>query len=491
MMSELFKQISASNYRKWLLYGILSLVSVSVFPGLSIGWLCLNIVIFYLLNPIVIFLHELGHVFATICLGMTVTEVAIGGGKTIFESRLFGIDWKLKKVPDGGVTYILEKSICFYRSRSFLIALFGPLTNFILAWLPLRFPHEFITINPPGVYIFPGIIFCLINAIAVINNLTPQHIFIDGRRVPTDGLQMLTAPFLSQREVADRVSLSWLIAGHNWECTSNYQKAIESFNRAIQHNPACFQAYQRRGNAYRALKDNRSAIDNYQQAVDRLSNQIDRQQPLDRLSHEIELQRSNTHNYYARAMVYRDWMPIDPSKSQPAIDDLTKAIEIEPRNKDFHFGRAAIYCYSGCERQAIEDFTKLIQIASDADAYYNRGVSYYQFGNYQAALEDLDLAIDRDLDSISAYYSRGNARYQLQDRSGAVRDYDRAKTLSETKSMIPGDEHGFYARGIARIHLDDRVNAIADLQVAETLCLEYGNISLLQQIREKLREILT
>lgn len=182
-------------------------------------------------------------------------------------------------------------------------------------------------------------------------------------------------------------------------------------------------------------------------------------------------------------------MKIDSTQAQNAIEDLTKAIELNPTNKSFYLIRAAIYCYSSLESQAIDDFTKVIQLEPDADAYYNRGVSYYQFKKYQSAIEDLDVAINIDNNSISAYYSRGNAKYELQDQIGAFEDYDRAKFLSYSATIIPEDEHGFYARGIAYIRLGNRDKAIEDLQMAESLCLEHVNTSLVKQIREEVEKI--
>lgn len=475
-MSKLFKQISESNYGKWMLYGIIGLISVSIFPSFSLGWLCLNIVIFYVINTISIVIHESGHAIAALCLGMEVTKIAIGHGETICEFQLFGIPWKIKQVPFGGATYILDKSTYFYRTKSFIVSLFGPLTNLILVYLTLRFPREFMTINIPGIYVYPGVITCIRNIIYVFENLVPQYCNIDGRQVPNDGLSMLKIPFLSTKEVAEEVSTSWLFDGYNLERSGQYQTAIDSFNTAIHHNSDCVQAYQGRGNTFRLMKDDRRAIDSYQQAIDHFSN-------------KIELEPLNANHYSARAMIYQGWMKIDSTKFQDAIEDLTKAININPTTKSLYFTRAAIYCYLGLDIQAIEDFTAVIQLESNADAYYNRGVTYYQSKNYQSAIEDLDIAINLDGNSVSAYYNRGNAKYELEDKLGAFQDYDRAKFLSSTGAIISEDEHGFYARGIAYIRLEDRVKAIEDLQRAETLCLEHGNTSLLKQVRAEIEKI--
>jgi Peptidase family M50/Tetratricopeptide repeat len=410
-MSKLFKEISESNYGQWLLYGIGGLVSVSVFPTFSLGWICLNIVIFHLFNTISIVCHELGHAIAAICVRAEVIKITIGYGETISEFNFFGIPWEIKQVPLGGVTYILDKSTYLYRSREFIISLSGPLTNLIIIWLVLKFPKEFITFNPPDLYVFPGIILGLVNVIMFADVFSPRHITIDGDRVPNDSLRMLTLPFLSTKDVKKEVAQSWLFDGYKSEISGNYPQAIEGFTKAIQYNVECFQSYQRRGNVYRMIKNNRNAIDDYEQAIDRVS-QV------------IKLEQLNAANYYSRALIYQDWMKIDVSKLENAIKDLTKAIDIDRSNNSFYYLRASLYCYSGCEYQAIEDFTTVIKLKPDADAYYNRGVTYYQAKNYKSAVEDLSMVINLDGNNISAYYGRGNARYELQDKIGAFEDYD-------------------------------------------------------------------
>ncbi len=295
-------------------------------------------------------------------------------------------------------------------------------------------------------------------------------------RSPTDGLRMLTIPFMPSREVAGEVAISWLIDGHDWEYRGNYQKAIDSFTRSIQYNPDDFQAYYLRGNAWLAIKDPQQAIDDYQQAISLLDR-------------TIKLEYLNVSNYYARAIVYYDWMKIDSTKFQNAFEDLAKVIEIDPYHQSAYFYRAYLYCCSGFKKQAVADYTKLIKLAPSANNYCNRGVTYYQFKNYQSAIEDLDLAIGLDRDNITAYYTRGNAKYELQDKLGAYRDYERAEFLSSTITFTGEEEHSFYARAIAYTRLERKVEAIEDWLMAESLCIKYGNTSLLQRIRDDLAKI--
>jgi len=65
----------------------------------------------------------------------------------------------------------------------------------------------------------------------------------------------------------------------------------------------------------------------------------------------------------------------------------------------------------------------------DANAYYNKGLSYYNLGEYQRAIQDHDEAIRLDPQYAQAYYYRGVAYGLLGDAAQAERDKAKAKEL--------------------------------------------------------------
>ena len=61
---------------------------------------------------------------------------------------------------------------------------------------------------------------------------------------------------------------------------------------------------------------------------------------------------------------------------QGAIDDWSKAIEINPQNADAHYNRGSAMNNLGNYQGAIADFTKAIELdPQDASIYQNRGVA--------------------------------------------------------------------------------------------------------------------
>jgi tetratricopeptide (TPR) repeat protein len=73
-----------------------------------------------------------------------------------------------------------------------------------------------------------------------------------------------------------------------------------------------------------------------------------------------------------------------------AIEDFTKAIEIKPNDIMAYNNRGSAYALQGDCIQAISDFTKAIGINSnDPVAYHNRAVMFYQLKEFDKAWGDI------------------------------------------------------------------------------------------------------
>ena len=78
-----------------------------------------------------------------------------------------------------------------------------------------------------------------------------------------------------------------------------------------------------------------------------------------------------------------------------AVDDFTKALEIAPRSAEAYYNRAIAYMNKGRFDWAVDDFTKALEITPrSAEAYYNRGVSYYYKKEYDKSWRDIYKAQD-------------------------------------------------------------------------------------------------
>jgi len=176
------------------------------------------------------------------------------------------------------------------------------------------------------------------------------------------------------------------------------QEAFTDFDRAIELAPNNSQAYYLRGYVYYLSNNNGMAIRDF--------------------SRVIELAPDFTSAYFFRGVIYQDLQP------QDAIEDFNQAITLEPTNFRYYQARGNVRSSLGDYQGAVEDFTKVIELApsGNAYAYSERGLSLAALGRYREAIADYDQAINLVPRYIMAHYGRGLARAELGDAEGALSD---------------------------------------------------------------------
>ncbi len=92
--------------------------------------------------------------------------------------------------------------------------------------------------------------------------------------------------------------------------------------------------------------------------------------------------------YFERGIIYSQ-----AGRYEQAIDDFTRVIELEPDNIESYYLRSKAYSYVGLWDKSIEDCNTVIMMDPfNAGAFYIRGVAYMKSGNYGNALDDLQRA---------------------------------------------------------------------------------------------------
>ena len=125
---------------------------------------------------------------------------------------------------------------------------------------------------------------------------------------------------------------------------------------------------------------------------------------------------------------------LDQRNYEGAIEEYSKAIEINPDYVHAYNNRGNIYRRQGEYEKAIEDFSQAIRINPDyAWAYNNRGSTYSRQGEYEKAIEDYSQAIRIKPDYADFYYNRGLARRDAGERQGAIEDFRRAADLYKNR----------------------------------------------------------
>jgi len=147
-----------------------------------------------------------------------------------------------------------------------------------------------------------------------------------------------------------------------------------------------------------------------------------------------------------------------------AIDDYTKAIQLNPNYTDAYYSRGIAYYNLKQYKKAIFDYTHVILLDSNyISAYMNRGNAYNNSGQYEKAITDYTQAIQLNPNDVSIYINRGNAYTNLEEYEKAIADYTYAIQLN------PNSTYAYFNRAIAYRMLGKDEKAIADENKADEL----------------------
>lgn len=127
------------------------------------------------------------------------------------------------------------------------------------------------------------------------------------------------------------------------------------------------------------------------------------------------------------AMYYKNaeelWINND---SKGAIEQMNLSIDASQNYYGSYYFRGYIYLYGIRNYDiAIEDFTKAIQMQPDfEEGYFYRGLAYYDLEKNIEAIKDFSKVITLNRENTDAYFMRGIIKSNMNDRNGAISDYD-------------------------------------------------------------------
>jgi hypothetical protein len=176
--------------------------------------------------------HELGHILAGLMTKGKIFGVTIGLGRTLYSRDFWGVEWKFCAIPICGFTIIGHKSRRFYRLRSFLTTLGGPLVNFLLIFVAMILLFN---VSSPMLL---GVIkpFIAANILALLLGLWPRKVNFAGAITTSDGLALLKVPFMSKLRINRELEAYYV-----WEGYSYYRKGrIEDAKRSYKAGLALF-----------------------------------------------------------------------------------------------------------------------------------------------------------------------------------------------------------------------------------------------------------
>lgn len=172
-------------------------------------------------------------------------------------------------------------------------------------------------------------------------------------------------------------------------------EAVSLYSEQIRRQPESFITYYRRGVTYAQLGQQESALADLNTAV-RLAPEV-------KTSNELGLRALNsllpeTHALNLVVLVRSARADLYQKMNRPkdAIDDLDKAIALDPRRTNLWHTRGLLHMEMGNAAAAIADFSALLARRESTNWRFARGISYFANGDLAEAEEDFMMAAKMD-----------------------------------------------------------------------------------------------
>jgi tetratricopeptide (TPR) repeat protein len=128
--------------------------------------------------------------------------------------------------------------------------------------------------------------------------------------------------------------------------------------------------------------------------------------------------------YYERGLKHRL-----NSRYDPAIQDFTKAIQLNPRYTWSYVARGHAYAYKKQFSLAFADQEAAIRMEATEVTYTGRAMDLIEAGAYDRAIADLDQALRINEKYFYGYLRRGDANLKKHEFTKAESDYRRAAEI--------------------------------------------------------------
>src|SRR6266566_2618396 len=140
-----------------------------------------------------------------------------------------------------------------------------------------------------------------------------------------------------------------------------------------------------------------------------------------------------------------------------AIEYYNSLTKLLPWYAKPYNNRGLVYFERGEYQRAIQDYNRALALNSRLfQAYNNRGLVYYKLKEYQFAITDLDHVIELAPNDFLGYHSRGLAYSGIKEYQLALADYDRTLVLNSSYATA------YYHRGFAYLRLGNIERARVD-----------------------------
>ncbi len=194
-----------------------------------------------------------------------------------------------------------------------------------------------------------------------------------------------------------------------------YDEALAAINKSVETDPNMAKTYRIRGQIYQAMKKYDKARADYENAI---TLQTDK--------------KIKANIYLDRSMM--EWSLLD---YKSCLDDLNKAIGVDPENGMLFWHRGLLYGYKKNYPAAIKECNAALELyksdsSSTASLLWQRALYKDYTGDYNGATEDFQAYLKYYPKSYSGYYELGRIfKWRLKNNDLANANLDKAEDLAE------------------------------------------------------------
>lgn len=266
---------------------------------------------------------------------------------------------------------------------------------------------------------------------------------------------------------------------------NKYNDAIKSFEICLNKNPKDAYAYFQRGTSYLMLKKANIALVDFNQAL-----------LLDQNLYEAYYNRGLAHqalsNYtFAEAdfLLYKEKVTNDHNVIRnlallmeemldytSAIKYYTEFLDLHPEDKEIRKARALAYAESNLLQEAVNDLDICLKPdANDTAIWMCKGNIYYDFQEFDKAIDAYNVILLIHPSCINALYNRADAYLAARRYEEAIRDYQFLSLLDI------GNPEYYFNLGFCYLQLNKNNEAI--IAFGKSLDTNYKNTGLLLTLR--------
>ena len=186
-----------------------------------------------------------------------------------------------------------------------------------------------------------------------------------------------------------------------------------------------------RAREYYTKNDLKSALELYRRALQINPFNAEAKQMIEKIKQEIETGGSQGLVSKIEYWTDKAQAASDAGNFDEAVTAYTNALKLDPENASLYVNRGISYRKSNRLRNAVEDYTKAIELQPNEIAYLYRGMAYSLQNKYQNATADFEKALSINPTLAEAYFQMGNTYVKTGD-------YEKAKkALGKYLEMEP------------------------------------------------------